>query len=341
MKDRTAYIISFVLHASLLLFLVGSKSASFRIPLQMPGPTIQIDLAGFPPAQPAKQLAQNKTTSSAKKEEPKKVDPPKEEPKKEEPEPPKPEPPKPEPPKEEKPKEEPPKVEEKKKEEPPPKKEPDPKVSEEIIKKLQEKLAAPTPTPKAKKQATPKPTVTPKTGKDSKGVKGDKPTPTPTPAKNSADQADAGPEVADASGIFPRIPLSGIGQGFSKGTEKGAPGQIGGTSSEFFIMGDPNAPYDFANYGAILANQLRRAWRPPTVMRPQNQEYVTVVSFIVSKDGVISNVKMEQQSGWPVMDDSVLKALEDVQTVEPLPFNYTADYIQVTAPFVNPIGTTP
>lgn len=330
MKDRTAYIVSFVLHGALLLFFSISthKSFTISIPLQMPGEKIIVEIEGLPPAQSTGQIAQNKEDAAQKKESSKPEEPKPEEPKKDLP--------KPEPPKEEKPK-----PDESKVEAPKEKHKPDPKLSDDTIQDLLNKLATPTATPKPKKQSTPKPTTTPKPGNSPKNASGAK-QPTPTPVKSNgagtSSENSAPASIAGATSLFPRIPLSGIGQGFSKGTEKGAPGQIGGTSNEFFVMGDPNAPYDFLNYGAILGIQLKRAWRPPTVVRPQYQEYTTIVSFTIAKDGTISDIQLVQQSGWPANDESVLKALQELKTVEPLPITYAASSVQVNAPFINPIS---
>lgn len=198
---------------------------------------------------------------------------------------------------------------------------PTPKLSDETIKKLQEKLNTPTPTPKPKKQDTPtpkptaKPTVKPTT--PPKATATPKPPSTPTPA----------PPTTPTPSIS-RIPLTEIQKSASS---------IKAVTDTFQIIGDPNAPYDFTGYGAILTKQLLRAWQQPTVLRPQRLEYTTVATFTVSRDGAITDIEITRASGWPILDESVLKAIQKANPVEALPFGYGATSIRVTAPFIMPL----
>ncbi len=263
MNDRTAFITSFVLHVSLLLFFTISIRANYKIPMRSPM-YMQVEFPEEKPEIPT---------------------------------------PKPEP------------------TQPKPTAVPTPKLSDETIKKLQEKLSTPTPTPKPKKQntPTPKPTAKPtvKPTATPKATATPKPPATPTPA----------PPMTPTPST-PRIPLTEIQKNASP---------IKSASDVFQIMGDPNAPYDFFNYGAILTKQLLRAWEQPSVLRPQRLEYTTVATFTVARDGTISDIEITQPSGWSILDESVLKAIQKANPVEALPIGYGANSIRVTAPFIMPL----
>ena len=173
------------------------------------------------------------------------------------------------------------------------------KISKDTIKNLQNKLKTPTKKPRKKKTATPRPTR--------------KPRPTATPKRAAASTAVPTP--------VNKIPLT-------------QSENVKSPTSTFSIQGDPNAPYDFNFYGVVLSNQLSRAWKEPTVIRPQRLDYTTVASFTIHRDGSITNIRLVQESGWPILDKSVLDAINKANPVEALPFGYKSNSINVVVPFI-------
>jgi TonB family protein len=176
------------------------------------------------------------------------------------------------------------------------------KISKDTIKNLQDRLKTPTKKPRKKKTATPRPTR--------------KPRPTVTPKRSAAPTAVPTPDKKMSLTDSQNKPL------------------INSPTSTFSIQGDPNAPYDFNFYSVVLSNQLSRAWNEPTVIRPKRQEYTTIASFTVHRDGHITDIKLVQESGWPILDKSVLQAINKANPVEALPFGYKADSIEVVIPFI-------
>ena len=308
MKDRNAFIVSACLHLGLFLFFTVSIGANYqlRFPPRGGGGMISIDLTQDqkPPSQSKQIASQPKPVPTQPKIVPTK--------------------PKPEP-TEEKPKPEPTVI----KEEPTkPKPEPEKpkKLSDETIKDLQKKLKEPTPTVKKKQTPTPTPRS-----------KAPKPTKTPTPEDKAV--PDEPPEVT-------RVPLSEIQKQLSSIIQEsngafkisGDPDApfVPGDPNSPFIEGDPNAPYDFYGYGSVLARQLYRSWEQPSVLPPERKEFTTFASFVISRDGTISDIVIKP-SGWPVLDESVRAAIEKANPVEPLPFEYKANSIRVNAPFIMPL----
>lgn len=287
MNDRTAYIVSTILHLVVFLYLTINLRAHYQY---MPGSYISMNIAQGQPAQGQ-------------------VPPPA--PKKSEPEPkPEPEPPKPQ------------KIEKK-----------PPKLTEDTISQLREKLSStptkkPTVKPTEKNTPTPRPTAQP--------TPPPKRTPTPRP---SVEQPTPTPDL-------PRIPLSEIDQAVTATSNSpvtpgasGAP--ISSVTGEYMtqIFGDPNAPHDFTGYAMILNKQLYRAWLQPTIRPPEYRDFITVVSFTVYQDGSISNIELVESSGWPAMDNSVLAAVQRASPLERLPMAYTASSVRVLVPFIMPKKT--
>lgn len=259
MKDRTAILISVILHVGLLLYLTMTPKAQFLVPDKF----IPISVNEVVP-------------------------------------PPKVNTPKPEPPKQDTPKPE-PTVK---------KKEPD---LDKIKEMLKEKLT-PTPTRKPTEKPTPKPTQ--------------KPTPKPTPAPTRTPTvAPTRTPTSIPTPEFTKIPL----------TEMGAVATPSITSITDFmpsIQQDPNAaPYNFNSYASRLNFALARAWQRPQALPPELKDYITVISFDISRSGVISNIKIDHSSGWPLMDQTVYEAVQRAQ-IPPLPSDYTANTIRAVAPFL-------
>ncbi|MFB3785392.1 MAG: TonB family protein [bacterium] len=289
MNDRTAYIVSTILHLAVFLYLTVNLRSHYQY---RPGSYISMNIAQA-------QSAPGRLTT------------PPPAPKKPEPEPEsEPEPPKPQ------------KIEKK-----------PPKLTEDTISQLREKLSS-TPTKKPTVKPTDKNTPTPR------------PTPRPTPPPKRTPTPRPAGEQPTPTPDLPRIPLSEIeSQVPAPADNAAAPGvsgaPIGSGTGEYMtqIFGDPNAPHDFTGYAMILNKQLYRAWLQPTIRPPEYRDFITVVSFAVYQDGSISDIFLEESSGWPALDKSVLEAVQRASPLERLPMTYTASSVRVLVPFIMPKKT--
>lgn len=90
-------------------------------------------------------------------------------------------------------------------------------------------------------------------------------------------------------------------------------------------------PFDGARYMASIQHKIRKAWKPPSGLKPMK----VVVHFTVDKSGQTSNARIAKSSGNKACDDS---ALETISAVSPLPklgagspptvdIEYTFDYV--------------
>ncbi|MBI5687971.1 MAG: TonB family protein [Verrucomicrobia bacterium] len=114
---------------------------------------------------------------------------------------------------------------------------------------------------------------------------------------------------------------AGIGPGNRPGTGGGpgtGPGAGGGLPSEF------------GWYYLLIKDAMDRAWTQPS----QLQGRLNCVVFIrIQRDGTISYVWFDQRSGNPVMDESVLSAVNSVRRIRPLPPGLGNAYVDIPVAF--------
>jgi TonB family protein len=114
---------------------------------------------------------------------------------------------------------------------------------------------------------------------------------------------------------------AGSGPGNRPGTGSG-PGTGPGTGG--------GLPSEFGWYYLLIKDAMDRAWTQPS----QLQGHLSCVVFIrIQRDGTISYVWFDQKSGNPVMDDSVLSAVNSVRRIRPLPPGLGNAYVDIPVAF--------
>lgn len=85
----------------------------------------------------------------------------------------------------------------------------------------------------------------------------------------------------------------------------------------------------FGAYGELVRSRIAQAWQ--TNGLPHSQATPAIVSFTISRNGVVSDARVIQSSGNPPIDNSALRAVLDSS---PLP-SFTADipYSSISAEF--------
>lgn len=84
----------------------------------------------------------------------------------------------------------------------------------------------------------------------------------------------------------------------------------------------------FGWYTDVVARKVHQAWQSevnPTVDAAK-RVYIT---FDISHSGTPSNVRIEQSSGIPSLDQSAVRALQRIDTFGPLPQGYSGNYVSV------------
>jgi TonB family protein len=219
-----------------------------------------------------------------------------------------------------------------------PKPEP-PKVEKQEKKKPEENTITHVRTPRptaVSQKPTPKPTATPtpkkKLSKETldklKDLLNKTPTPRPKPTNAPTVKPTQAPS-ATPTPLGPEIPLDQI-------NNPKVANAVSSASDMSFTLDIGNSNVDFNPYAATLANILKRNWRTPTVRHPEPKDYSAYVSFSISRNGTISHIKLENESGWLLMDNSVLEAIQRSSPLPPLPAAYTSNDIRVRFPFQLP-----
>jgi protein TonB len=150
-------------------------------------------------------------------------------------------------------------------------------------------------------------------GKNSK-VKPKKP-PTSTKAK-----AEPPPEETNQAAFGEGGPVSGPYGSFAAGGAKGGFGVTGGG-------GDFGTRYGW--YVQVIQQKVSENWLKYEVDPRITAGERVYITFDVFRDGHPGNVRVEQSSGVPSLDQSAVRALQRIDTFGPLPPDYSGSKISV------------
>jgi periplasmic protein TonB len=151
-------------------------------------------------------------------------------------------------------------------------------------------------------------------GKNAK-IKPTKP-PTPTRAKPQPAPQEDSNQVAFGEGG----PVSGPYGSFAAGGAKGGFGVTGGG-------GDFGTRYGW--YVEVIQRKVSENWLKYEVDPGINNAQRVYITFEVARDGHPYDVKVEQSSGVPSLDQSAVRALQRIDTFGPLPSDYSGSKISV------------
>jgi protein TonB len=84
----------------------------------------------------------------------------------------------------------------------------------------------------------------------------------------------------------------------------------------------------FGWYTDVVARKVHQAWQSEVNPSVESAKRVYIL-FDISKSGSPSNVRVEQSSGIPSLDQSAVRALQRIDTFGPLPQGYSGNYVSV------------
>jgi protein TonB len=140
--------------------------------------------------------------------------------------------------------------------------------------------------------------------------------PTPTKAKPQPAAQEDSNQVAFGEGG----PVSGPYGSFAAGGAKGGFGVTGGG-------GDFGTRYGW--YVEVIQRKVSENWLKYEVDPGINNAQRVYITFEVARDGHPYDVKVEQSSGVPSLDQSAVRALLRIDTFGPLPSDYNGSKISV------------
>ncbi len=117
---------------------------------------------------------------------------------------------------------------------------------------------------------------------------------------------------------------TGIGTGGSGTGSGGGTGSGTGTGSG---IGGGNFPY--AYYINTLKNRVSSSWYSSLVSPGLRGKLTVIVYFRIKRNGSISELKLENESGNKALDLSALRAIKSAAPFPPLPNDFTDQYLGV------------
>ena len=88
---------------------------------------------------------------------------------------------------------------------------------------------------------------------------------------------------------------------------------------------DPQQNIDMRKYFSEIQRRVRRNWNPGSPM----EEYTTVLSFSIQRNGQITGLQVRQTSGSQEIDREALEAVQNSAPFDPLPANFPLDNVNV------------
>ena len=91
--------------------------------------------------------------------------------------------------------------------------------------------------------------------------------------------------------------------------------------------------FNYSYYLNILLSKIGQNWNNP--FRNQDVVLKNVVYFEVDKDGKISNIRLEDDSGDEIYNESTMRAVALAKKLPPLPQEFVTDYLKVHLEFLS------
>jgi periplasmic protein TonB len=118
--------------------------------------------------------------------------------------------------------------------------------------------------------------------------------------------------------------------------EEGGQINVAGAFNLPHIQGEITPDGDFGSrfawYVGVVKNKVLNNWYTVEVS-PGAVGHRAYVSFDISRDGTPGNVRLDQSSGIPALDQSAIRVLQRIETFGPLPREYSGTYVHVTLSF--------
>ena len=186
------------------------------------------------------------------------------------------------------------------------------------VKKSPEKTPLPQSAPKTQQRQASPDAIPPKSDADVPRVSPDTPKTLPDTSKRDADRK----RIDDI--MNPRETIEKFANGGAKVTGEDS------VSMQY-------VKFRYQSYFYKFASRLYRVWTYPPNSAIRGEQGVVQASFIVSRDGKISSIRILRSSGYPDLDNEVITALRKMAGV-PLPDSYELDNLKVDAYFQYIIG---
>jgi protein TonB len=105
----------------------------------------------------------------------------------------------------------------------------------------------------------------------------------------------------------------------------------GGEDEETVSLDSTDFKYTSYLYGVKL--KIEGVWRYPEAARKSALQGKGLVTFTIQRDGTLGDLKLLTSSGYPILDEAVLKAIRDASPFNPMTENMRVKRLNVVATF--------
>jgi protein TonB len=105
-----------------------------------------------------------------------------------------------------------------------------------------------------------------------------------------------------------------------------------GPENPITVTGGSNG-FNYPWYVSVIQTKVRQSWYTQEVSPSTPTGSKVSVTFVISRDGTPSDIRISQRSGYPTLDSSALRAVQRVENFSPLPSGYNKSSVSVEYTF--------
>ena len=105
-----------------------------------------------------------------------------------------------------------------------------------------------------------------------------------------------------------------------------------GPENPITVTGGSNG-FDYPWYVSVIQSKVRENWYTQEVSPSTPTGSKVSITFVISRDGTPSDIRISQSSGYPTLDSSALRAVQRVENFSPLPSGYNKSSVSVEYTF--------
>ena len=113
--------------------------------------------------------------------------------------------------------------------------------------------------------------------------------------------------------------------------KKGGEGEEGREDEETVSLDSTDFKYTSYLHGVKF--KIEGVWRYPEAAKRSALQGGGLVGFTIQRDGSLSDLKLLSSSGYPVLDEAILKAIRDAAPFNPMTDNMTVKKLKIVASF--------
>lgn len=142
---------------------------------------------------------------------------------------------------------------------------------------------------------------------------------------STAQASSASNQTAGSGRVEYRFDNFAGGGGGGDGTGGGGDGLPGTAGS----IGLDDTDFVFVYYLTIIKDKIGQNWNPPSRSGQAGETRRVTIYFKIQKNGSVTQIAIEQDSGIPMLDQSALRAVQVSAPFPPLPYDFDDDTLGI------------